>query len=85
MNPNDSANKASSATRTNEGGPTVGDGIKYVPDVNSSSQEARIERAETRTYQAEERMEQAEIRSGQAEERSESAIRASELRYRRLF
>jgi len=59
---------------------------------NPSNTEARIERAETQTYevnirtqQAEVRMKQAEMRAEQAEARSEEAIRASELRYRRLF
>jgi len=47
--------------------------------------EARSERAEIRTEQAEARMELVEARFKQAELQSEEALRASELRYRRLF
>jgi len=47
--------------------------------------EARTERAETRTEQAKTRTEQAETRTEEAETRNEQTIRASEIRYRRLF
>lgn len=46
---------------------------------------SRTELANTRTEQANTRTEQAEMRTEQAETRIEHAIRASELRYRRLF
>jgi PAS domain S-box-containing protein len=47
--------------------------------------EARTKQANIRTDQANSRTEQAEMRTEQAEARSGKAIRASELRYRRLF
>jgi PAS domain S-box-containing protein len=47
--------------------------------------ETRIEQANTRTEQAETRTELANTRTVQAETRSEQAVRASEIRYRRLF
>ncbi len=54
-------------------------------DTRIERAETRIEQAEARTEQAEARTEQAEARTEQAETRIERAIRASELRYRRLF
>ncbi len=54
-------------------------------EARTEQAEARTEQANTRTEQANTRTEQAEARSRQAEARSLQAIRASELRYRRLF
>lgn len=50
-----------------------------------SQHDTRVERAETRTQEAEARTEIAEARIEKAEARSLETIRASELRYRRLF
>src|ERR1700733_2384622 len=47
--------------------------------------ETRTEQAETRTEQAKNRTEHAEMRKEWAETQSEDAVRASELKYRRLF
>ena len=47
--------------------------------------EMRTEQAESRTEQAKTRTEKAEARTEEAESRSEQVIRASEVRYRRLF
>jgi len=54
-------------------------------EARTEQAEIRTEQAETRTEQAKTRTEQAEIRTEQAETRSEQTIRASELRYRRLY
>jgi PAS domain S-box-containing protein len=61
-------------------------------EIRSEQAEARSEQAEIRWEQAEARSEQAEMRTEQAEMRteqvgvqSEQALRASELRYRRIF
>jgi len=56
-------------------------------EANSRTQraEARTDEANTRTDQANTRTDQANTRTEQAEARSVEAIRASELRYRRLF
>jgi PAS domain S-box-containing protein len=54
-------------------------------EIRIGQAEARTEEAETRTEWAKTRTEQAEIRTEQAESQNEQMIRASELRYRRLF
>ncbi len=54
-------------------------------EARTEQAKTRTEQAEMRTEQAKTRTEQAEIRTAQAETRSEQSIRASEIRYRRLF
>ena len=54
-------------------------------EARTEQAKSRTEQAEMRTEQAKTRTEQAEIRTAQAETRSEQVIRASEVRYRRLF
>ena len=55
------------------------------PGMPIEEAEARTEQAKTRTHQDLTRTQQAETRAQQAEIRLKQAIRASELRYRRLF
>jgi PAS domain S-box-containing protein len=54
-------------------------------ETRTEQAEARTEQAEARTEQAKNRTEHAEMRQVWAETQSEEAIRASELKYRRLF
>jgi len=78
VSPNESANQSLSGNRPNLGALSEGGEINTGQSTKTSSPEARIERVETQTTEA-------NIRTHQAEMRSEQAIRASELRYRRLF
>ena len=66
---------------------SVTDNVARTEQAEARTEQAntRTKQAEARTKQANTRTEQAEMRTEQAEARSVQAIRASELRYRRLF
>jgi|SRR5579863_3896479 len=93
-NGNPDANASGRDTRVEQADTRTDQANTRTQQANTRTQEAeartdqanaRTDQANTRTDQANTRTEQANTRTEQAEARSVQAIRASELRYRRLF